>query len=442
MIKTIKLSYVIPLVSTLLLMLGNGLYNTIISIRLKVAHEPDILIGFMTSIYYLGMLIGAFSLSSIVIRIGHIRSFAAFGALLSIATLVPGMSQNLFLWSIARFIAGYSLAGLYITIESWILNMSNKNNRGKYMALYTALLYTGLGCGQFLLNITDYATILPFCISAILTMIAIIPISMMVSSGPQIEEPDALSFKELYRVSPTGLIGCLVSGMLLASIYGLLPVYLKTLGYGIDTVATVMGITILGGVVLQYPFGHLSDIVDRRIAIIIICLLGAIICFVFITADYFFAPKELGISIMAFVFGGMLFSLYPICMSHTCDFIKPSNIVAATQGMLLSYGIGSVTGPIIVSTTMQLAGPYALFGSFMAFILALGIFTFSRILKSKKTIETTEELFIASPHTTPISSSLDPRAEETNDKTQPSEIDSIPHDTPNENNNSDEKIGK
>ena len=406
----ISLPLIIPLVSACLLMLGNGLYNTLVSLRLKTSGESDVLIGLLTSVYYLGMFIGSFNLSSVITRIGHIRSFAAFAAVLAVSTIVTGMKQDILLWVITRFIGGYSLAGLYITIESWLLNMSSKSTRGKYVALYMITLYGGQAGGQFFLSITDYQSILPFCWATILTMVAIVPISMMVSSGPQIEEPQALGFKELYKVSPTGIIGCIASGILIASIYGLLPVYFKNMGFSIDNVATLIAVTIFGGVVLQYPLGYISDIIDRRIVLISLCALGVIMCIAMVASSYFLQQNVLPLAIIAFVFGGLVFSIYPICMSHTCDFIKPNNIIEATQGMLLAYGIGSVLGPIVISYFMGLGGPQGLFISFAIAILIFGIFVTLRVLRSKKTIEATPERFVSDPRTTPISSELNPRS--------------------------------
>lgn len=401
----------IPLISTCLLMLGNGFYSTLISLRLKAAGESDIIIGLLTSVYYLGMLIGSFNLSSVITKIGHIRSFSAFAAVLAVSTIIPGMKQDLILWTIARAIGGYSLAGLYITIESWLLNMSNKHTRGKYIALYMIMLYGGQAGGQLLLGVTDYKTIFPFCLATILIMVAIVPISLMVSSGPQIEEPQSLGFKELYKISPTGIVGCAISGILIASIYGLLPVYLKDIGFDIDSIGALIAVTLFGGVILQYPLGYVSDILDRRIVLVSLCLLGILVCVAMVLASYFLQKNLLFFGLITFIFGGLTFAIYPISMSHTCDFVKTNHIIEATQGMLLAYGIGSVIGPIVTSFFMA-AGHQGFFLSFVVVMLIFGTFTTLRMIKGTKTIEATEDNFVSVPHTTPISSELDPRSDE------------------------------
>ena len=152
----IQLTSMIPIFSMIFLMLGNGLYNTLISIRLKDAGETDLMVGVITSVYYFGIFLGAFNLSAVIIRIGHIRSFAAFAAILAISVIVPGMYDNIIVWAISRLAAGYSLAGLYITIESWLLNMSTQSTRGKYLALYMITLYIGQAGGQLFLRHGSY----------------------------------------------------------------------------------------------------------------------------------------------------------------------------------------------------------------------------------------------------------------------------------------------
>ena len=47
------------------------------------------------------------------------------------------------------------------------------------------------------------------------------------------------------------------------------PVYAQELGLPDTAIATFMGAGILGGAVLQYPFGILSDRYDRRIILLI-----------------------------------------------------------------------------------------------------------------------------------------------------------------------------
>lgn len=406
MVKVITLRSLVPLLSIMILMLGNGLYTTLISLRLKAAGGSDILIGAITSIYYLGMLIGSFNLSSVIMKIGHIRSFAGFASVLAVSTIMPGMSDNIILWFASRLVAGYSLAGLYISTESWLIDISNKDNRGKYLAVYMIMLYMGQSLGQLFLNLTDYQTITPFCIASILTMLAIIPVAIVASHAPHIEKAKALSFKELYKISPTGVIGCGISGVLIASLYGLLPVYLKATGYSIDDIALLVAITIAGGVILQYPLGHISDLIDRRLVLVALCFVAVSISIALVISGQFFENKFLITSILFFILGGLIFTIYPICMNHTCDFIDPSHVIGAAQGMLLSYGIGSVIGPMIIAYFMDVVGAYGLFISFAIFILGLGFFTIIRMIESRKAIEATKRLFKPDPRTTPISPEL------------------------------------
>ncbi len=408
----ITLPAVIPLFSTAFLMLGNGLYNTLIPLRLKAEGDLDVVIGIITSVFYLGMFIGSFNLSTVITRIGHIRAFAAFAAVLAISTIITGMKQNVSLWMVTRFIGGYSLAGLYITIESWMLNMSTNKTRGKYLALYMIILYGGQAGGQLFLNVSEYSTIMPFCIATILTMTAIVPISIMISSAPQIEEPQALNFKELYRISPTGVIGCVLSGVLLASIYGLLPVYFRNMGFNINDVAILMSLTIFGGVILQYPFGHLSDIIDRRLVLIGLCVVSFVSCIFMILFMQFFERQLMIFGVITFIFGGLLFSMYPISMTHACDYVKPNHIVEATQGMLLAYGIGSVIGPTTIAYFMKSFKNQGLFVSFACVVSCFAVYSIIRVIKSKKAIEATPQTMVYDTPTSPVSAELNPRSRE------------------------------
>jgi hypothetical protein len=48
---------------------------------------------------------------------------------------------------------------------------------------------------------------------------------------------------------------------------------------------------------------------------------------------------------LAAVFGGTLFTLYPLCVAHTNDHVAPGDLVRASGGLIVTYGIGAAIGP-------------------------------------------------------------------------------------------------
>ncbi|HBN23294.1 MAG TPA: hypothetical protein DD412_08680 [Holosporales bacterium] len=201
------------------------------------------------------MALGAFRNAPLILRIGHIRAFSAFAALITVAILSMGLTYFLVLWCLLRALSGYCLAGLYIVIESWILKESTVKTRGVFLALYMIAIYGASASGQFLLNIGSATSSLLFTIAAILAALSIVPLATTRAGNPVIEEPSALNVLDLFRLSPSGLVSCTCSGLMFGAISAFVPLYLRTILTDLSETAFVMFLVLMGGVLLQYPVG-------------------------------------------------------------------------------------------------------------------------------------------------------------------------------------------
>lgn len=396
-----------PLLSLLILMLGNGLFTTLLTVRMQIEHVSTWYIGIMQGAYYAGMVLGSFLCEKFIVRVGHIRAFAAFASITTALAMIQGLVVVPFVWVILRLAMGYCIAGLYIVIESWLLAGTTLSTRGKVLAIYMMALYSGQGLGQFFLDWSDPKTLVPFCLVAILTALSVVPVTSTYEKSPHLEEPSALSFLKLYQLSPSGVSGCFAAGLILGAIYGLLPLYTKDIGYTLSDVGMTMGLTIFGGMLLQYPLGHLSDKFSRRGVILTVVGLIALTSLAIIVCHHY---KILFYSII-FIFGGLSFTLYPLCISLACDHLDGGDVVAATGGLLLAYGIGATIGPMIAPGAINLLGPEGLFIYFVIIAAFLMIFLLWRIQRRAPVPLTAQQQYVAVPRTTPVASEMDPRRE-------------------------------
>ena len=396
-----------PLFSLIIFTLGTGLLTTLLTVRLHITGHGTWVIGLITAAYYGGLVFGSFAIGGFIRRVGHIRIYSTFASILAVAVILQGIFVYDWLWIVLRFICGYCMAGLYIAVESWLLVIAPPKMRGRILSLYMISFYAALGAGQFLLNISDVSTIIPFCIVAMLCSLSIVPLSMTRAASPNIEDISALSFRQLYKLSPSSVIGCFSAGLITAVIYGLMPLFIKQLNLPDTFVASVMGFTIFGAMALQYPVGRISDYVERRKVLVVISLVSLIISILLMLSAYDF---HLLFLILAFIFGGVSFTLYPLSISHACDYLQGSDIVAATQGLLLANGLGSIVGPLVVPGFINIIGPLGLF-IYFAIVSGLLVLFFSwrRKQKSATPVEEQQE-FVTVSRTTPIATGLDPRA--------------------------------
>lgn len=405
MLQIIKLVKT-PLLSLFVFVLGNGLFTTLLVMRMHDEGVSSLYVGSMTSAYYLGLVIGSFQIEKLILRVGHIRVYAASASALAVICLLHGIFFNLPFWLLLRLLGGYATASLFVVIESWLLVAGSIKMRGQILSLYMIAFYAAQAFGQLLVNLGTTKNLLLFAVAAMLSSLSVIPLSMTKALQPEISEPSVLSFKKLYQVAASGMIGCATSGLILSAIYGLLPLFIIIRSDSTARVSAFMAAVIFGGMALQYPLGRLSDHIERRT--VLIGITGGIIIMSMLAMITF---KDAWTSfVVMFLFGGMTFTLYPICISHACDSLETQDIVSGTQGMLLAYSIGSTVGPLIAPIFIKYLGINGLFIYFIISSALLMVFFIWRRLSHTAPVQ--EEPFRLMAQTSPISAELDPRGEE------------------------------
>ena len=406
------LSAILPVRSLLLaifmLMAGNGFMSTLVGVRLENAGSSALAVGAVGTAYFLGLVVGSLQAGKLVGRVGHIRAFAAFVSLLSASTLIYAVHRDPVLWAALRLNDGFCVAGVYVCLESWLNERAEHETRGSVLAGYMMALYIGQAVGQFLLNLSDAKPSMPFLVASVLISLSAIPVILTRITAPAPEQGISLHMRELYAISPLGVVGAAVTGLMLGAFYALGAVYARRLGMELSSVAVFMSAVILGGVALQWPLGRLSDRFDRR-RVIVIAFAGALAASLAITV--LGAPGYLLLALSA-VFGGLSFALYPLCVAHANDHLRPEQRVAASGGLVLTYSAGAAAGPLAGALAMTLAGAAGLF-AFIAICaagaLAFGLWRQARTLPVPAAQQQNYQIL---PRTTPVSATLDPLAPE------------------------------
>lgn len=395
----------VPLISLFIFVLGNGFFSTLLAYNMTLNGETEFFIGAMTGVLYAGLVLGSFRIEKFITRVGHIRAFSTFSATISVITLLHGMFYNIFFWLALRFVYGFATAGVFVVIESWLLCKSTAINRGQVLSIYMVCFYAAQAFGQFFLNLGNTQELFIYAIASMMASLSIIPLAMSYARTPQIEAPSTLKFRDLIQQASSGFIGCFSAGLIMSGIYALMPTYLSGLSFAKNEIANYMFVIIMGGMLLQYPVGKLSDIFERRLVLISIAIATIFIC---VLINMHFKVSWLLFSSMM-LFGGLTFTIYPISISHACDSLASEDIVAGTQSLLLSYSIGAMLGPFIAPFFMQAIGPDGLF-VYMAMVclMMIPVFVYRKftIVRPKS-----EENFLSTVQTTPVIAEIDPRGE-------------------------------
>ncbi|WP_413719818.1 MFS transporter [Silicimonas sp. MF1-12-2] len=363
------------LLGMLLLMIGNGLQGSLMGIRGAIEDFSTSELSIITSAYFVGFLFGSRMAPEMIRRVGHIRVFAALGSFISAVLILYPTITEPWAWILLRVVFGFSFSGVYVTAESWLNNASTNQTRGKALSLYMIVQMTGIVISQALLNVADPAGFVLFVIPSVLVSLSFAPILLSVTPTPAFETTKAMSLRQLYEVSPTGIVGMFIMGMVFAAQFGMASVYGTEAGLSVAQISIFISAIFLGGMVLQYPFGWFSDRMDRRVLILAAAVLGGVASAI----GAFFGGMFEALLVAGFLIGGMSNPLYALLIAYTNDYLGTDDMAAASGGLIFVNGMGAIMGPILTGWAMSYAGPSGFWMYLLATFVVLSIYVMYRM---------------------------------------------------------------
>ncbi|MDY6858490.1 MAG: MFS transporter [Pseudomonadota bacterium] len=362
MIKVLASSWAL-LLGMLLLMVGNGLQGTLLGVRGGLEGFTTLQMSLVMSAYFLGFLGGSRMAPEMIRRVGHVRVFAALGSFISAVLILYPAITDPWAWTLLRVIIGFCFSGVYVTAESWLNNAATNETRGQALSLYMIVQMAGIVAAQGLLTLGDPSGFILFIIPSVLVSISFAPILLSVSPTPPFETTKPMSIRALYHVSPLGCVGAFLLGGVYSALFGMAAVYGTQSGLSVAQISAFVAAIYVGGLLMQFPIGWMSDRMDRRQLILGTAVLGCIGAL----AGLMFESRFSVLLGAMFVVGGTSNPLYALIIAYTNDFLEHEDMAAASGGMIFLNGVGAVAGPLITGWIMGYAGP----SGFFLFLAAL-----------------------------------------------------------------------
>jgi MFS family permease len=373
-----------------LLICGNSLLTTLVSLRMLHVERSALDVGLVQSCYYLGFIGGALGLGPLVARIGPQRAFIGFAALTALAALGYLSFDTPGAWAALRLVTGFSMVGVFTSIESGVNGAVANGQRGQAFALYLVLTYLGVSAGQFLLGLSamgsagngDFERVF---VNALFVG-ALIPVALIgdwqvplpspatpTSSLATPKRPALLldGLHELRRAAPRSVPACIGAGLLSSAFYALTPVYLARIGFPAADISRAMGIVLIGALLSQWPVGKLSDRLGRRTTLGAVAVSAAVLAAALIVVR---AP--LAVDILLFLYVALTFTLYGVIVSDVNDRVDQSVRVKTSATLLLVFSVGGAAGPTVGSLFMRVLGAGGLY--VFALLVTLGLAALSR----------------------------------------------------------------
>ena len=400
-----------------LIMLAHGFQVSLLGVRAVYENFSISETGFILTGYFVGYFIGALTVPMLVSRVGHIRVFAAFASIASIAVLVHSIIINPFTWFLLRAISGFSMVCLYTIAESWLNDRASNKNRGSVLSIYMIILFGSMAVGMFFLNFSKPANFQPFILVSLLMSLSLVPILLTKKKAPKFKKIIGMRIKELYESSPFGMVSAILCGVCHSAMFALIAVYAAAMNFSIFEISFVTFLVAISGAISQWPIGKLSDIYDRRIVTVYSTFAAAFFAMLAIfSVGTMHLPDGLASSKFWFyVFMGLyaFFSLplFALIFAHTNDFVAKEKFVAAGASLQFAFGMGAISGPFLCSLFMDLIGENGYFIFLILFHSLIGFYGIYR-MNVREVVENPDSQFTALPTTiTPIGLELSPSTE-------------------------------
>jgi MFS family permease len=342
------------LLGIVFIMLGNGMHFTLIGLRGGIEGFSTAELAIVTSGYFMGFLLGARLSPLMIKRVGHVRVFAALGSFMSAGLIAFPLLTEPWAWTVLRLLLGICMSGIYVTAESWLNNAATNETRGKVLSAYMIAQTLGIIGAQGLLTLGDAGTSVLFMCASILVSISFAPILLSATPVPVVEVVRPMPLRDLYTGSPLGTVGIFLLGSAFATQTGMGAVFGTQIGLTATQIALFIAMLFSGALVLQYPIGWLSDQMDRRKLIFGAASLGAASC----ALGWLTSGGLWPLMVSAFFAGGVAMPLYALLLAHANDSLSTEDMPAASGGLVFTFGLGAILGPLVTGLAMQGLGPY------------------------------------------------------------------------------------
>ncbi len=394
------------------LQLAGGILGIVTPLGLQDMGLNTTWIGIIAALHAAGFMIGAAYAPRIIRRIGNIRCFSVAAAICGIGSLCLYLAPTATGWTVVRILQGIGFAMMFTAAEAWLGEAIEPEQRGGVMGFYHVVAKLALFTGPVL--VIGYSALDPgnYILAGIFLASALIPICLTYQPEPSRDEVEPQSVRSLVRRVPSAAIGVFLAGVINTGTLALLPIYAGTYALnGQETYFVVLTYAVAnaGGLISQWPFGRLSDHVDRRsvIAGMAVSSGAAALGLGLMSGDI---SQPVMLALLALWGAGSL-SFYGISVAHGIDRVRSEDVTQLMSGLLFVWAAGSVIGPIASGLAMRAgfgaAGLFLLAGVLLL-ILAASMLV-RRASKAGPTDAAQEDWSLTAPMSV-AGADLDPRA--------------------------------
>lgn len=333
-----------------------GLVSPVTVILLETNHTPSWITGLVTMMLYIAIVLFSNPAGKLIERYNIKKVLSAGLLIVSVCSIGLIFWRNYYILFPVRFIQGIGVTFLFVATEVLINTISDETNRGKNIGLYVMFLSAGIAVGTLLIWTVRIYEWLPFVIGALAIFLVYIFEGLLLSEMKPVREPGQTPHENFpFRMMPAvALFSSAVYGVFESSITIVIPLFGLRGNFTEDEVSLFLASFVIGGIILLYVIGRISDKMSKfRLLLIVSGVLS-----VFFLMPAFFSDT-IFLTVIFFVIGGVVPAFYTVGLTYTVERVDRRYVAQANGHFAMSYGIGTLAGPIAGSMLVELNRQYA-----------------------------------------------------------------------------------
>jgi MFS family permease len=257
-------------------------------------------------------------------------------------------------WIALRLMQGAGITLPWLIGETWLNLVAEDRTRGRVMSLFVVSLFAGFAAGPLAVEWLGVAGPAPFLVGIGALVLTAAPLVLARRLAPAVEGHGGTGLLAAARLAPLAMAGALAAGLLEMGNLALLPVYAIGAGLSESAGLRLLTVLILGGLVLQFAVGWLSDRMSRRVLLAALGLLCTALTAVLawtVAAGGFAAG-------VAFALGGAVLGVYSLSLTILGERVQGGALAVANAAYLMAYQIGAMAGPALGGAAMAAWPPH------------------------------------------------------------------------------------
>ena len=331
--------------------LGIGIVIPLIPILIKGSGASTFEVGLAATLMALSFALSSFPIGKIIDKIGAKKILISGLVIYSLSIVAFPYFNNITMFSVIRIIEGIGWAAVWMGAETLVNQISAPENRARNMGYYGLSVAIGMAAGPIIgVYFFQTSIFLPFYLGFILSLFTAILASIFLEPIVlKTEEVEEVNFIELVKTLQIPIGAAFVYGYFESSMIALLPIYLIANNISNINLGTIISAFVIGGILFQLPAGMIADRVGKEKSLIIYIII--------LSVGSFFAPFNNNLYyliIIAVIIGAFGSALYPVGLSILPDKINPTKLGSANATFTSIYGLGSILGPLLSATLMEI----------------------------------------------------------------------------------------